>query len=55
MSPLKTSTGPEDRPMRHQIFFAFSLGCVFKEMDVPEERLKMRKLTTSNLSSPEIV
>lgn len=34
----------------------FSLGCVFKEIDVTEECIKMRKLVTSNLlSSPQIV
>lgn len=46
----------EDRPMTHPIFFAFSLGCVFKEIDVTKECLKMKKSVTSNLlSSPQIV
>lgn len=51
MSPLRTN-----RPMRHPISFAFSLGYVFKEIDVTEECIKMRKLVTYHrFSSPEIV
>ena len=42
--------------MRRLIFLELSVGCVFKEMDVPEECLKMMELATLKLlSSPKML
>lgn len=56
MPLLKMNTGLGRQTHGASDFLAFSLGCVFKEMDIPEECLQMRELATSKLpSSPKLV